>query len=135
MPVATPPVAPVKMSVATPAVPAARMPVATPPVARRQEARRDPGRTRRTMPLAAPPVARRQDARRDPGLGWRADLGREQRRCIEDGYAVERGNDLDNGTNNITQLGAWTTPPYASTLDATTFVVASATAGAGTGRI
>jgi pectate lyase len=54
---------------------------------------------------------------------------------IEDGFAVERGNDFGGGTNNITQIGTWTTPPYAYTLDATTNVVASVTAGAGTGRI
>ncbi|WP_329105058.1 pectate lyase [Micromonospora sp. NBC_01699] len=54
---------------------------------------------------------------------------------VQDGYAVERGNDFGGGVNNITQVGSFTTPPYAYPLDPTTSVIATVTAGAGTGRI
>lgn len=54
---------------------------------------------------------------------------------VEDGYAVERGNDFGGGVNTITQVGTWTTPPYGYTLEPTANVVASVLAGAGTGRI
>lgn len=55
---------------------------------------------------------------------------------IEDGYAVERGNQFDNcGPLNITRVGSFTRPPYSYTLDATASVAGAVTGGAGTGRI
>jgi pectate lyase len=52
-----------------------------------------------------------------------------------DGYVNQSGNDIGTGTNNITQTGTFTTAPYAYTLDATSGVIASVTAGVGTGKI
>ncbi|MFE7572956.1 polysaccharide lyase family 1 protein [Streptomyces sp. NPDC057539] len=52
-----------------------------------------------------------------------------------DGYAVLRGNDLGGAATEISQTGSFTTPPYSYTAEPASSVVASVTAGAGTGKI
>ncbi|HET6857373.1 MAG TPA: polysaccharide lyase family 1 protein [Streptomyces sp.] len=52
-----------------------------------------------------------------------------------DGYAVLRGNDLGGAATEISRQGSFTTPPYAYTAEPASSVVASVTAGAGTGRL
>jgi len=53
----------------------------------------------------------------------------------EDGFVNQSGNNFGTGTNNITQTGTFTTPPYSYTLIPTSSVVSTVTAGAGTGKI
>jgi pectate lyase len=48
-----------------------------------------------------------------------------------DGCVNKAGNDLGGGTDRITQVGTFTTPPDAYLLDATTSVIATVAAGAG----
>ncbi|MFD7287605.1 polysaccharide lyase family 1 protein [Streptomyces sp. NPDC059863] len=52
-----------------------------------------------------------------------------------DGYAVLRGNDLGGAATEISGTGSFTTPPYSYTAEPASSVVASVTAGAGTGKI
>ncbi|MFJ9211772.1 polysaccharide lyase family 1 protein [Streptomyces sp. NPDC102264] len=52
-----------------------------------------------------------------------------------DGYAVLRGNDLGGAATEISQTGSFTAPPYSYTAEPASSVVASVTAGAGTGKI
>ncbi|MFB7270860.1 polysaccharide lyase family 1 protein [Streptomyces sp. NPDC056244] len=52
-----------------------------------------------------------------------------------DGYANLRGNDLGGAATEISQVGTFTTPPYSYTAEPATSVVASVTAGAGTGKL
>ncbi|WP_326609321.1 polysaccharide lyase family 1 protein [Streptomyces scopuliridis] len=52
-----------------------------------------------------------------------------------DGYAVLRGNDLGGAATEVSQTGSFTTPPYSYTAEPASSVVASVTAGAGTGKI
>jgi pectate lyase len=53
----------------------------------------------------------------------------------EDGFVNQSGNDFGGGTNDITQTGTFTNPPYSFTLEPTDTVVSTVTAGAGTGKI
>ncbi|MEU5095162.1 polysaccharide lyase family 1 protein [Streptomyces sp. NPDC020996] len=53
----------------------------------------------------------------------------------QDGYANLRGNDLGGATTEISQVGTFTSPPYSYTAEPASSVVASVTAGAGTGKI
>ncbi|MEV7104882.1 pectate lyase family protein [Streptomyces atroolivaceus] len=53
----------------------------------------------------------------------------------EDGYAVQRGNDLGGAKVEISQAGSFTSPPYGYTPEAASAVSASVTAGAGAGKI
>ncbi|MFJ8862914.1 polysaccharide lyase family 1 protein [Streptomyces sp. NPDC102451] len=53
----------------------------------------------------------------------------------EDGYAVQRGNDLGGAAVEISQGGSFTTPPYSYTAEPASAVSASVTAGAGAGKI
>jgi pectate lyase len=52
----------------------------------------------------------------------------------EDGFVNQSGNDFGGGTNDITQTGTFTSPPYSFTLEPTDTVVGTVTAGAGTGK-
>jgi pectate lyase len=52
-----------------------------------------------------------------------------------DGFVNQSGNDFGTGTNDITQTGTFTAPPYSYTLGATSSVASTVTAGAGTGKI
>jgi pectate lyase len=52
-----------------------------------------------------------------------------------DGFVNESGNDFGGGTNDITQTGNFTNPPYSFTLTPTAQVINVVTAGAGTGKI
>ncbi|GHI09603.1 pectate lyase [Streptomyces cellostaticus] len=52
-----------------------------------------------------------------------------------DGYANLRGNDLGGAATEISQAGTFTSPPYSYTAEPASGVVASVTAGAGTGKI
>lgn len=52
-----------------------------------------------------------------------------------DGYANLKGNDLGGASTEISQVGTFTSPPYSYTAEAASSVVASVTAGAGTGKI
>ena len=52
-----------------------------------------------------------------------------------DGFVNQSGNDFGGGTNQITQTGTFTNPPYSFTLDPTANVQSIVTAGAGTGKI
>jgi pectate lyase len=52
-----------------------------------------------------------------------------------DGFVNQSGNDFGGGTNNITQTGNFTNPPYSFTLTATANVISVVTNGAGTGKI
>ncbi|MET8944471.1 pectate lyase [Streptomyces sp. NPDC004542] len=52
-----------------------------------------------------------------------------------DGYANLSGNDLGGATTEISQVGTFTKPPYSYTAEPASSVVASVTAGAGTGKI
>ena len=52
-----------------------------------------------------------------------------------DGFVNESGNDFGGGTNKITQIGTFTSPPYSFTLDPTASVISIVTSGAGTGKI
>jgi pectate lyase len=52
-----------------------------------------------------------------------------------DGFVNQSGNDFGGGTNNITQTGTFTSPPYGFTLDPTASVIGIVTNGAGTGKI
>jgi pectate lyase len=52
-----------------------------------------------------------------------------------DGYANLSGNDLGGAATDITRTGTFTKPPYAFTLTATSSVIGSVTAGAGTGVV
>ncbi|RDG39949.1 pectate lyase family protein [Streptomyces corynorhini] len=52
-----------------------------------------------------------------------------------DGYAVLRGNDLGGAATEISRTGTFTSPPYSYTAESASSVVASVTAGAGTGKI
>jgi pectate lyase len=53
----------------------------------------------------------------------------------EDGFVNESGNDFGGGTNDITQTGTFTNPPYSFTLEPADTVISTVTAGAGTGKI
>ncbi|MGW4231646.1 pectate lyase family protein [Streptomyces sp. NPDC004980] len=53
----------------------------------------------------------------------------------EDGYVVQRGNDLGGAATEISQTGSFTTPPYSYTAEPASSVAASVTAGAGAGKI
>ncbi|OIJ68581.1 pectate lyase family protein [Streptomyces mangrovisoli] len=53
----------------------------------------------------------------------------------EDGYANLTGNDLGGAATEISQVGTFTSPPYGYTAEPASTVVASVTAGAGTGKI
>jgi pectate lyase len=58
--------------------------------------------------------------------------------CCEskvDGFVNQSGNNFGTGTNNITQTGTFTSPPYSYTLIATAQVASTVTTGAGTGKI
>jgi pectate lyase len=58
--------------------------------------------------------------------------------CCEskvDGFVNQSGNDFGSGTNNITQTGTFTSPPYSFTLIPASQVQSTVTAGAGTGKI
>jgi pectate lyase len=58
--------------------------------------------------------------------------------CCEsavDGFVNQSGNDFGTGTNDITQTGTFTSPPYSYTLISTSQVASTVTAGAGTGKI
>jgi len=52
-----------------------------------------------------------------------------------DGFVNQSGNDFGGGTNQITQTGTFTNPPYSFTLDPTANVQSIVAAGAGTGKI
>ncbi|SFF33963.1 pectate lyase family protein [Streptomyces mirabilis] len=52
-----------------------------------------------------------------------------------DGYANLRGNDLGGAATEISQVGTFTTPPYAYTAEPASSVVASVTSGAGAGKL
>jgi pectate lyase len=52
-----------------------------------------------------------------------------------DGFVNQSGNDFGGGTNNITQTGNFTNPPYSFTLTPTANVISVVTNGAGTGKI
>ena len=55
---------------------------------------------------------------------------------VTDGYAVERGNAYTAcGPLNITQVGTFTNPPYAYTLDPASSVASIVSANAGTGHV
>ena len=51
------------------------------------------------------------------------------------GFVNQSGNDFGGGTNDITQTGSFTSPPYSFTLDPTANVISEVTAGAGAGKI
>ncbi|MEV5677601.1 polysaccharide lyase family 1 protein [Streptomyces sp. NPDC052179] len=53
----------------------------------------------------------------------------------EDGYVVERGNDLGGAATEISRTGSFTTPPYSYTAEPASAVVASVTSGAGAGKL
>lgn len=53
----------------------------------------------------------------------------------EDGYVVERGNDLGGAATEISQTGSFTTPPYSYTAEPASAVAASVTSGAGAGKL
>jgi pectate lyase len=53
----------------------------------------------------------------------------------QDGFVNQSGNDFGGGTNLITQTGSFTNPPYSYSLTATSSVISTVTAGAGTGKI
>lgn len=53
----------------------------------------------------------------------------------EDGYVVQRGNDLGGAATEISQTGSFTTPPYSYTAEPASSVAASVTGGAGAGKI
>ncbi|MGW0831489.1 pectate lyase family protein [Streptomyces prunicolor] len=52
-----------------------------------------------------------------------------------DGYANLSGNDLGGAATEISQVGTFTSPPYGYTAEPASTVVASVTAGAGTGKL
>lgn len=52
-----------------------------------------------------------------------------------DGFVNQSGNDFGTGTNDITQTGTFTSPPYSYTLIPASQVASTVTAGAGTGKI
>jgi pectate lyase len=52
-----------------------------------------------------------------------------------DGFTNQSGNDFGGGSNLITQTGNFTNPPYSFSLTATSSVISTVTAGAGTGKI
>ncbi|MGW3103305.1 pectate lyase family protein [Streptomyces sp. NPDC001100] len=52
-----------------------------------------------------------------------------------DGYANLSGNDLGGAATEISQVGTFTSPPYSYTAEPASTVVASVTAGAGTGKL
>jgi pectate lyase len=52
-----------------------------------------------------------------------------------DGYVNQSGNDFGTGTNEITQTGTFTSPPYSYSLTPTSSVISTVTSGAGTGKI
>jgi pectate lyase len=67
-----------------------------------------------------------------------SNVGTPIETCCEsdvDGFVNQSGNDFGGGTNDITQTGTLTNPPYSFTLDPTDTVVSTVTAGAGTGKI
>ncbi|MEU5088771.1 polysaccharide lyase family 1 protein [Streptomyces sp. NPDC021356] len=53
----------------------------------------------------------------------------------KDGYADLRGNDLGGAATEVSQVGTFTDPPYDYTAEPASGVVASVTAGAGTGKL
>ncbi|MEE1789697.1 polysaccharide lyase family 1 protein [Streptomyces sp. BE308] len=53
----------------------------------------------------------------------------------EDGYVVERGNDLGGAATEISRTGSFTTPPYSYTAEPASAVAASVTSGAGAGKL
>ncbi|GAA2951545.1 MULTISPECIES: pectate lyase family protein [Streptomyces] len=53
----------------------------------------------------------------------------------EDGYVVQRGNDLGGAATEISRTGSFSTPPYTYTAEPASSVVASVTSGAGAGKI
>jgi pectate lyase len=58
--------------------------------------------------------------------------------CCEsnvDGFVNQSGNNFGSGTNNITQTGTFTSPPYSYALISAAQVASTVTAGAGTGKI
>ncbi|MFJ9893432.1 polysaccharide lyase family 1 protein [Streptomyces sp. NPDC091280] len=52
-----------------------------------------------------------------------------------DGYANLSGNDLGGAATEISRVGTFTSPPYSYTAEPASTVVASVTAGAGTGKL
>ncbi|MFJ4788560.1 polysaccharide lyase family 1 protein [Streptomyces sp. NPDC088794] len=52
-----------------------------------------------------------------------------------DGYANLTGNDLGGAATEVSQVGTFTSPPYGYTVEPASTVVASVTAGAGTGKL
>jgi pectate lyase len=67
-----------------------------------------------------------------------SNVGTPIETCCEsnvDGFVNQSGNDFGGGTNNITQTGTFTSPPYSFTLIPASQVVSTVTAGAGTGKI
>jgi pectate lyase len=52
-----------------------------------------------------------------------------------DGYVNQSGNDFGGGTNDITQTGSFTSPPYSFTLDATSSVISTVSTYSGTGIV
>ncbi|MFJ6086681.1 polysaccharide lyase family 1 protein [Streptomyces sp. NPDC092369] len=52
-----------------------------------------------------------------------------------DGYANLTGNDLGGAATEVSQVGTFTSPPYGYTAEPASTVVASVTAGAGTGKL
>lgn len=52
-----------------------------------------------------------------------------------DGYANLSGNDLGGAATEISQVGTFTSPPYSYAAEPASTVVASVTAGAGTGKL
>ncbi|MEV0738095.1 polysaccharide lyase family 1 protein [Streptomyces sp. NPDC050549] len=52
-----------------------------------------------------------------------------------DGFANLSGNDLGGAATEISQVGTFTSPPYSYTAEPASTVVASVTAGAGTGKL
>ncbi|MFF1461094.1 polysaccharide lyase family 1 protein [Streptomyces sp. NPDC058330] len=53
----------------------------------------------------------------------------------EDGYVVQRGNDLGGAATEISRTGSFSTPLYTYTAEPASSVVASVTSGAGAGKI
>ncbi|MDH6219209.1 pectate lyase family protein [Streptomyces pseudovenezuelae] len=52
-----------------------------------------------------------------------------------DGYANLSGNDLGGAATEVSQVGTFTSPPYSYTAEPASTVIASVTAGAGTGKL
>jgi pectate lyase len=52
-----------------------------------------------------------------------------------DGFVNQSGNDFGGGTNDITQTGSFTSPPYSYSLDATSSVISTVSTYSGTGIV